>query len=264
MTSASDSSATTSNQAFMITPVRSHSSTISRSASKSDHRMSIVKSSAEPRHSLLRRTLLQQSTTPKTTTSPISKFYLKPPDSTDPPSTGSTANSSQLLFSEENWTIDSSRLSSFPSLEGWLATASPSNREGSSPFHQDTNSLVQSSPSPPQPRLPLDEPEYEEAENKKPVLRKLGMASKPGRVQIPQPPPPSNSGNSTARPSPTNKRIKTDAHFFTPAPHEQPSKSVQGAAQPILIQQPKPKNVKIEDLKKLLAEHNQRLRPRRR
>lgn len=97
--------------------------------------------------------------------------------------------------------------------------------------------------SPPHINLPPDQPELDTAPGLNGGLRKFGMAARATRVQVA-----ADAPLTSINPSPTLKRVKTEA-TRTEAP---PARSTSSKA------------VKIEDLKKILAEHNQRLRPRRR
>lgn len=97
--------------------------------------------------------------------------------------------------------------------------------------------------SPPHISLPPDQPELDTAPGLNGGLRKFGMAARATRVQVA-----ADAPLTSINPSPTLKRVKTEA-TRTEAP---PVRSTSSKA------------VKIEDLKKILAEHNQRLRPRRR
>lgn len=99
-------------------------------------------------------------------------------------------------------------------------------------------------------------------------LRKIGLGSRAVRVERPTVeleeyrPPPALLARSKAR-SPLIKRVKVDARFC-PAPPAIKSKN----ASPARLPPPPPlgpgkreKPVKLDELKKLLADHNQKLRP---
>ncbi len=172
----------------------------------SDMQMSIVKTGSTIRH-----------TDVDIVTSPIRKFVLE------------AQQQDEMLLSDDNWTIG--RMSSLPSLEGWLSS---SNRE-----------------SPPKQESPKIAPAC--------GLRKFGMGAKAERIQIPTK---TDSLEASSHPSPNFKRIKADTNIFTPLPTLQPPTDHPTRPPPIVKNSKK--DVKIEDLKKILAEHNQRLRPRKR
>jgi hypothetical protein len=136
------------------------------------------------------------------------------------------------------------RISSLPSLDGWL------------------NSSASFLPSPPKCRLPIED---EEQPSKPPAntaggLRKLGLASRATRVQVQideqgTVPVMTTTTATSKNVSPDIKRIRTDSKFC-PAPSIPHN--------PITMRKPTTeKPAKIDDLKKILAEHNQRIRPRK-
>lgn len=196
----------------------------------------------------IRRTPLASHVAPRTATSPISRFIIERNQKqyeakrSSPMKQSSPGPSSRLLMSEDTWT--DGRISSLPSLEGWLVSSSRTD-------------------SPPRAYLSSDGPSPMKVDDfpvtDKPStfgLRKLGMAARATRVQVAAP---TTSSEPSRMPSPTVKRIRTDTHSFTAAAPSVPPERSHFA--PI---QKKGGAVKIEDLKKILAEHNQRLRPRKR
>jgi hypothetical protein len=196
----------------------------------------------------VRRTPLASHVTPRTATSPISRFIiehnrkLSEAKRSSPMKRSSPGPSSRLLLSEDTWT--DGRISSLPSLEGWLDSSS---RSDSPPLVY----LPSEGPSP----MKVDECPV--SDHPAPIgLRKLGMAARAARVQVAAP---TTSTEPSRMPSPTVKRIRTDTHSFTAAAPSVPPERNHFA--PV---QKKGGAVKIEDLKKILAEHNQRLRPRKR
>jgi len=194
------------------------------------------------------RTPLALHVTPRLPTSPISKFVLDRPS---PLSRGdqkhrssvTEGNSSKMLISEDNWT--EGRISSLPSLEGWIVSSSAGSHMETPP-KLDCPMEVLDGPSPM--KIDFHPPSSHTNTAGKPALRKLGMAARPARVQIPTTTMQS-SVEPSRNPSPTLKRFRAESHAFTSAPP------------PPVIQTKPGKQVKIEDLKKILAEHNQRIRP---
>lgn len=176
-------------------------------------------------------------------TSRLSQLH-HPTDSVQRGSPLTTVGHSDRFRSEDNWT--DGRISSLPSLEGWLAAES---RSSLLHMAMDDGDRTTAPPS------PMNIDEAVDPVDTRPAahlgLRKLGLGSRATRVQLPVPPSQEQAASSTStrNPSPCVKRIRTEPAAFTQAP---PSRST------------KPGNVKIEDLKKILAEHNQRIRPRKR
>lgn len=243
-------------QSHASTPSKRSSPMLSFDSSLSSYRDMMISDESMQGSPLRHSPLMASLATPQIPSSPVRRHHRslfaaqisQEPGSVQRGSPLTTVGHSDRFRSEDNWT--DGRISSLPSLEGWLAEESRS-----SLLHMALEEVRDTNPPSP---MRIDEgPSEMMADSRPPILglRKLGLGSRPERVQLPPPPSHENSSaNSTRIPSPSMKRIRTEPTAFTQAPA------------PSLPPKPpaRPGNVRIDDLKKILAEHNQRIRPRKR
>ncbi|PJF17871.1 hypothetical protein PSACC_02303 [Paramicrosporidium saccamoebae] len=156
---------------------------------------------------------------------------------------------------------------SLPTITGWSSIPETPPVLASALFDADMAALGKRS-------LPKDSPMVRK-ELPIPLIKRIGLASRAMRVPAPEPPgvdsltiepiaaPPRRSSITvTKKRSPVIKRLRVDARFC-PAPSVLKSKTGSRNTSPLktVVPPKKEKPVKLDDLKKLLAEHNQKLRP---